>query len=639
MREPTIRERVARARVYLSNLDCAIFTTFNFNADFFEENALPCALGVQAKRGGARKAEVNELLATTPTAVFFDHRVARYSAGDYRYLQCPVVLKNGLYFHPKNIILAGTNDGGERWVYISASSANLSMSGWGRNAEGFAETWIHTKKQQAWDALRHFLRWLTRVSHLASTTDRENAPYILLDFLKELPDRKRHGDQAGTPWNGTLRGRLYFSPIHKGGLASFIRGGRKWPYSRLVAYSPYWRDVAARLDKFQAREVTLVPALLPGEEPVIGLGEDEQDALPSGSVWRNRADKGDRFWHAKIYLLWRRASVDLAIGSCNFTRAGLAGGAGNVESMILYKIGEEDAEPYLRELEQGELPFPNESEDEERPPASLPVAAVVFYDWQERVYRWWIHLRQGVNAPVLVLPGGSREKVKDDNGIVLATRPPGKGAGFTVHYRLGEEACSFVGRIVEINLHHSARVYGRPLAPTDIFNSWKGRRVPLLGPPTRDGSGEEDGGGEEREGSGDEESFNALSLYEMYRAFRDLRARLAEHASAEEWRAMRAQLATRSDSVIALSRLVIQDTKASETVRFLVLTEATEVLQVYLRVAPPGAVEHVGRWLEASRGSLLHELGDDLKRYNYGGDVGCVLDWFEDRLRHAWGEP
>ncbi|MCA9583420.1 MAG: hypothetical protein KC416_16585, partial [Myxococcales bacterium] len=135
--EATVRQSVAAARNFIVDLECAIFTSFTFNTDFFENNALPTALGIEGATSAALAAQIHQALSTTPVSVFFDANFAGPAAQNYKYLPCPIALEGGI-FHPKNVILAGYSEEGDQWIYVSVASANLSMSGWGTNAEGFS---------------------------------------------------------------------------------------------------------------------------------------------------------------------------------------------------------------------------------------------------------------------------------------------------------------------------------------------------------------------------------------------------------------------------------------------------------------------------------------------------------------------
>ncbi len=161
----TIRERIERATGYFASREGAVLTTFNLNGQFLEEQALPAILGVEATTADAQHAGLHGQLAETACTVFYDPTVASGLSGKFRYMARPVPLRARL-FHPKLVIIAGRSANGTTWVYLAVSSANLTLSGWGRNAESFGETWIHTRTQQAWRGLDRFLAWLQDYANL-----------------------------------------------------------------------------------------------------------------------------------------------------------------------------------------------------------------------------------------------------------------------------------------------------------------------------------------------------------------------------------------------------------------------------------------------------------------------------------------
>ena len=69
---------------------------------------------------------------------------------------------------------------------------------------------------------------------------------------------------------------------------------------------------------------------------------------------KNEDDVGTRFWHMKAYWIEHRNSIRTAVGSCNFTNAGLAGADGNVEAMLVFDAAPEWL-PGGREVETEEL--------------------------------------------------------------------------------------------------------------------------------------------------------------------------------------------------------------------------------------------------------------------------------------------
>ena len=617
----TIRERIERATGYFETLQGVVLTTFNLNGQFLEEQVLPTILGVDAQTAAARNAGLHQRLAETACTVFHDPTVASGISGKFRYVARPVPLR-GRLFHPKLVVMAGRSRDATAWVYLAVSSANLTLSGWGRNAESFGETWIHTRKQQAWGGLDAFLKWLHERNRLGEHAGDKDALTTVRAILAEMPDRRRFQDRDEEPWSGTLQAKFYSSVVHKDGLASFFKKVRKRRPAQIWVYSPYWSNVAGGVREFGARSTVLIPALR-RDRKAMGLSKAEQEALDDTSEVCGNAEEGadDRFWHMKAYRIDHGNTVYTAVGSCNFTKAGLAGSTGNVEAMLVLQSVEPE---WPQEKEEPVLPASDETPAEEEAPGPVSVVIVVAYDWRSRSWRWFLDADRSQSAFRLKLPG-RREAVDIVPGSgERKGEPPPPAMQFFVAYREDGSEHEWRGPVVELNLDYSRRVYGRPLSATDILESWRGRT------PPGDGGG---GGGGDAGNDGDERephvpaAFDTVNLYDLYRAMRNLRSRLAELESQPD--AQRALLVGRPDSVKALANLA--DGGEAPVVRYLVLRELSTVMADHrecLRddklLADVRAVTR--RAKRETRIRLSSELGGDSAK------AGKMLNWFEKRL-------
>ena len=616
----TIRERLVRASEYFHKLDGVMLTTFNLSAAFLEEQALPAVLGIEAKTNAARRAELHYRLGTTPCTVFYDPASPPRISGRYRYVARPVPIC-GRFFHPKLVVLSGRSDDGTTWVYLAVSSANLTISGWGRNAESFGETWIHTRRQQSWKALDDLLSWLRSHSPLGEKQTNTDAVIRIREALARMPNRRRFNDPGTEPWSGTLYADLYASIVHPEGLTAFLQGGGSRRPSELWVYSPYWGDVAGQVAAFNAQKTVLVPALRT-DGAALGLARDQAAELDQQTeIRRNEDDVGSRFWHMKTYRIRHGKTIRTAVGSCNFTRAGLSGGDGNVEAMLVFDA-DPDWLPQDRTVETEELADDVQAEEEILMP--VPVAIVVAWDWRVQTWRWWLDATPQQRDFSLHLPGlvpfriGSGTHAKPG-------KPPVRGAEFTVSYHTEQGERQWQGQVVELNLDHSSRTYGRPLTANEILESWRGRA------PTWDLGG--DGGVGDLNGDVDDvdsitpAAFDAVNLYELYRSMRALRVKLKgldQHPDIQ-----RAYLAGRPDSVMALAYLADRD-KESPVVRYLVLREMYGVISTWAHMIDRDLVARAEQMTMQARDRTLKQLLDEL-----GGNekkAARILDWFESEL-------
>ena len=627
----TIRERIERATSYFQTLHGVVLTTFNLSGQFLEDQALPSVFGVDAETSAARAAGLGQRLAETPCTVYYDPSTAPGISGKFRYVARPVPLRDR-FFHPKLVVLAGLSGDGTAWVYLAVSSANLTLSGWGRNVESFGETWIHTRKQDAWCGLDALLKWLQECRSLGEDTSAGDAVTAVRATLADMPDRRRFSD---APQSGSLYARFYSSVGCKGGLPAFLRKHRSRRPTELRVYSPYWGSVVEGVRDFDARSTVLVPALR-RDGKATGLSKQDQTALEGRATIRGNASEVDeRFWHMKTYRIDFGGTTYTAVGSCNFTSRGLAGfgQGGNVEAMLVFQTSAPDL-PCDRD------PHPPADAEiaEEDVPAPTPVAIVVAYDWRSTRWRWSLDADDRQSDFRLSLPCDAPER-----GLPVFAIEPGVGqregdapppaAKFLLEYK--EDGCDLEwrGPVVELGLLDSPRTYGRPLSASDILESWRGRAPTWdLGGGGGAGDADENEGAEQGAEADAPAAFHAVNLYDLYRAIRGLRANLAELDAQPE--AQRALLVGRPDSVAALTRLV--GDRDSSIVGYLVLVELSSVLE-----------DHA----DALRGTNLlrdaKQMTEDARRATHSrltcelnGDSAKaeeMLDWFDKRLAASPG--
>ena len=620
----TIRQRIERATGYFASREGVVLTTFNLNGQFLEEQALPAILGVEAATSATRHAGLHEQLAETDCTVFYDPTVAPGVSGKFRYVARPVPLRARL-FHPKLVIIAGRSADGTTWVYLAVSSANLSLSGWGRNAESFGETWIHTRTQQAWHGLDGFLAWLQDYANLGEEPDGRDGVAVVRAALARMPGGYRFRDDDAEPWSGTLYARFYSSVVDTEGLPSFLKMGRSRRPAELWVYSPYWGSVAEMVGEFGAMRTALVPAMRP-DRKAIGMSKSQHDALTEiAEVWRNESEKqDDRFWHMKAYWIRHGERTYTAVGSCNFTEAGLAGTDGNVEAMLVF----EDIE--LNWPEESDTARPEDlSEqpvDEEEAPEPVPVVIVVAYDWQSGSWRWFLDADDSQSDFRLSLPIGlAAFRIVPGSGDRRGDAPE-FSAHYQVTYTQHGERREWQGQVVELHLDHTRRTYGKPLSASDILESWR-VHVKTGGPGPRNGGGDGDDDGNDAQAEVPA-AFEVVNLYDLYRAMRALRTRLGDLES--ESQAQRALLVGRSDSVMALARLADGDGEAP-VVRYLVLRELSSIVADCKGSSLHGGpLRRVHEMKRRAKATTLRQLACELK-----GDrqkARKMLDWFERRL-------
>ena len=616
----TIRERLQRATAHFRNREGVVLTTFTLSGTFLEDQALPTVLGVEAKTAAAQRAELHNGLARTPCTIFYDPATGPRIHGKFRYVARPIPLR-GRFFHPKLAVIAGHSYDDVTWVYVAVSSANLTLSGWGRNVESFGETWIHTRTQQSWSALDGLLEWLQNHSPLGEERTGKDGVERIRAALARMPARRRFSAKGTEPWAGALNAHLYSSVVDGSGLPRFLRMGRVRKPSELWAYSPYWADVPEIVSEFDARRTVLVPGrTIDGS--ALSLSREQADSLAhKAEILRNPEDMGKRFWHMKAYCIRLGKASYTAVGSCNFTHSGVKGEEGNVEAMLVFRADP----PWLLE---GEAIKPEDlsqaAQAEEDVPTPVPVAIVVAYDWKKRSWRWYLDVGSGQHSFSLELPGLAQFAIEHGTGE-RSEKPPERGSRFTVAYRNSSGRQSWQGEVVELNLDHSSRTYGKPLTAAEILESWRGRA------PTWDlGSGGDDGSTDGDEDEHETEvaaAFDAVNLYDLYRSLRALQKKLEGLGPYPD--VQRALLVTRPDSVMALARLADRDGTAP-VVRYLVLIELSKIATLWAELLGDGLAPRITEMALSAKDRTYREL-----RVQLQGDAAQareMLSWFEARL-------
>lgn len=628
----TIRERIQRAAEFFERREAVVLTTFNLGVPFLEDHALPTALGIDAATPTARRAQLHRELGVTPCTVFYDPCTGPRLSGRFRYEGRPVPMR-GRFFHPKLVIIAGRDVQGVTWVYLGVGSGNLTLSGWGRNAEVFGETWIHTRRQQPWGVLDALLAWLQARAPLGEQRVGTDAVSLVRAALARMPSRNRMPDPSDQPWSGGLRADFYASVVHREGLPKFLRLGRARRPQMFWAYSPYWSDVAEGVAQFDARENAIVVAR--GVDGAFGLAREDAEALGDDiELLYNTDEDGVRFWHAKIYWIMHSTRVFTAVGSCNFTAAGLAGAKGNVEAMLVFEADSEEWLPGVDKLATDQLP--DEVANEEDAPKPPPVAIVVAWDWLALVWRWWLKAGRKQREFVLHLPELEPQAIEAGTGSAPGVPPP-RGSRFTIAYRSRRKAREWSGSIVELNLEHSQRTYGRPLSATEILEAWRGRTPAGGGVRGKRGKGDgEDETDLEDSESGEPAAFDLVNLYDLYRSMRALRETLRGLEARPDLQ--RAALIGRPDSVLALARLADRSVEAP-VVRYLVLRELGGVLDTWGdRIGDAGLVEGARLMATNARRATRARLESELRDVRPPVDVDAVLAWFEQQLEALDGE-
>jgi hypothetical protein len=632
MTEKTIRQTLWEEAAGFATIKAAVFTTFNFHPEFFEDNVLPALFDIDDGREARRRIQVNHRLLRTEVCTLYDASTRPKGGGNYRY-QRVGVFRPGGFFHPKLMILAGTHqDDGRPWIYLTAASANLTLSGWGKNQEVIGEAWIGNNQQTLFGEVRDALIWLRENGAGRAHT---STPAIdqCLAIMKSMG--------GGSSNVASTNASFYFSPLHDDGFWPFLQANQTAKWDDILALSPYWGEVAENTRLANSCTVRLAPAML--DDGNYGLG---RNGLPEGAgleLLKLARLENNRFWHTKTYVLTRGDRIRVGVGSANFTGAGLKGGAnGNVEAMLVFDVDASDQDKFLPELvplPMDDPRIPQQNTDEGPEPAELEIT--VAFDWKARKYLIYFTPAEDPDSGDyrLVLPGCEPMPLDGENGVqtIPDAKGPVSGSSFCLRYIRAGSVMVFDGLINEINVDFGDKPYFRPLSLLEILESW---RLPADSPPMPKGDSldddtDPDAGSGPGGGDAPAAQFDVLNFYEMYRSFYALRARMDEAVREKNIECLRGFLVTRPDSVYRVAKQAGEDSKEHPMPRFLVLLECREIMTKYCK-----NFSGLDKKFQCDTREWVNQVRAIVKSLPWPSQTdlpsSAALSWFETELNQAW---
>jgi hypothetical protein len=129
--------------------------------------------------------------------------------------------------------------------------------------------------------------------------------------------------------------------------------------------------------------------------------------------------------------------------------------------------------------------------------------------------------------------------------------------------------------------------------------------------------------------------FDVLNLYELYRSFYALRARLCEAERLKDSRQLLGYIKARPDSLYRIAKLAVDNSTQEHVIpRFLVVLECRDLMAKYSpKVLPEeNLVEELNLWVDKLR-SCIKTLPLATQT---ALPLDKVVDWFEEELKQAW---
>jgi len=353
-------------------------TSFNLSIEFIETHLLPVVLGVDVPKNRMDYEALQKELSDQKIdfRVYYDKRMMgssdckRTAIDIYGVSPRLIGFSEESIFHPKVIYLESHNGN----AILGSGSANLTVSGWGRNQEVFAFRPVSTAEQSN-QVHRFFKPLLVSTGH-----------------TKKLFLGKEYWGEDAT-----------WSFVHSFEKASFLdQLFFDEKDNRLAVWSPYFpRNLPAFIKQLQKvtdkpdLTVAIVPDRVEGKYIRTSWHDEIQSMLDDGQIsfYESPVSKHENtdLRHAKIW----KTSQNLAIGSWNFTGAGsnsaVKKNLNNIEAGFVFRNSSSVEESLGKELLITREDFAGTDllEDESLKltfPKELPFEIRVYFDWNEQIY-------------------------------------------------------------------------------------------------------------------------------------------------------------------------------------------------------------------------------------------------------------
>ena len=277
-----------RQRIRERRLVAAIFTTFQFDPGFFEQEVLPVLLDVPLSHAKPiRLLQLDDALRAVPrqVAVYYDaNGIVTSDAGSPKLDVKRIPIRHHAIFHPKNVFLLveepEPDDDGHhpRALLVASMSANLTRAGWWENVES-----CHVEElgERAHTRLRDdLMAFLDSLRTRARAEADQSALRLIREFLRKTEQRTQRTT------DDVLHTHFYSG---NESLADFLGAVARDRLSScyLEILSPYFDDAATcaplreLVERFDPKEVRVfLPRAASGEAQCRKELYDDVRALP-----------------------------------------------------------------------------------------------------------------------------------------------------------------------------------------------------------------------------------------------------------------------------------------------------------------------------------------------------------------------
>ena len=286
-----------------------IFTTYNYEPDFFDEYIVAYLMGFDRKITTIGELQdADDWIRKNHVSVYYDKNAMSPGTSCLTIPVYPQNITSGV-FHPKVIVIYGkVKEKQTETVYLFVSSSNLTVSGYGRNKEAFA--CVEVNSLELAKSLINFIK--------ALDADNLEKHSKLIEYLRTITEKSNDVEFLWTYKDAGIKLLDYLKDNCSG---------------NLTVLSPYFdkNGPKALLDLITNREKTTIILALDGETYNIHK-KDYEELLKQENTYFSELfnDDPSRFIHAKIIKYGKK----LFVGSYNFTSAAMRGY--NAEAALVF---------------------------------------------------------------------------------------------------------------------------------------------------------------------------------------------------------------------------------------------------------------------------------------------------------------
>lgn len=508
-------EQVSEYFQRLGTIEALVLTSFGLDVKYLEQSILPAFF---PHLGDGPASEPHRPLfeyleeEQTPISILYDaNNLMRgetilggngFVTKELRWQAHPVARASGC-FHPK-VVLALVHSDEAYQVVIGVASANLTRPGWGRNVEvcvletiplyeGVTSSLL-VDTQGLINRLLEDAEESIALQRLKAAVDRANPePYGTRRHLESYRTRLWYGqgDQGLSEW---LR-----QEVIRGELKSAKRG---W---QLEILSPYYSDPPPAFIDWAGEQLVkrdgdaasiLCYCPRNGDQfdidPAVAVRVSDSDyvewaEIPGGLLTSALKDEEgnarQRFFHAKVYRLWRPTNEILVVGSANATTQGHRdNGRGNDEVCLIFSHTPPEGvrlKPWLRSLQREIKPeecHPTPTPSEDMIPGRVMPKVRANFDWVTHELRLENQDKQAVavylgasSHPYCTVPAGRQQTCTLEARLVGALfRSP------TI--KINTDVCSesaWLCLVEESNLHAKPPAPSMQRSVDDLIRDWQ----------------------------------------------------------------------------------------------------------------------------------------------------------------------